>query len=64
MRGVAPAAAERSIADVELFLLLLPALTRVSGVGVYAMRKADPNESLDLALLLLEPFVEVVVEED
>ena len=55
MRGVAPAAA-RIMAGVELFLLLLPTRTRVFGVGVYAVRKADPNESLDLALLFLEPL--------
>ena len=63
MRGVAPAAAAaaaRSMAEVELCLLLLP-----SSVGVYVIRKADPNESLDLALLLLEPFLdaEVVVDD-
>mmetsp|Transcript_32103 Transcript_32103/g.47287 ORF Transcript_32103/g.47287 Transcript_32103/m.47287 type:complete len:95 (-) Transcript_32103:557-841(-) len=55
MRGVAAAAA-RIMAGVELFLLLLPTRTRIFGVGVYAVRKADPNESLDLALLFLEPL--------
>lgn len=59
-RGVAPPAACRIIDDEELFLLLLLllSLTRRSGVGVYDMRRADPNESFDRALLLIKPFLE------
>jgi len=46
--------------DEELFLLLLLLLSlkRRSGVGVYDMRRADPNESFDRALLMNEPFLE------
>ena len=59
-RGVAPPAACRSMDDEELFLLLLLllSLTRRSGVGVYDIRRADPNESFDRALLMNEPFLE------
>lgn len=56
MRGVAPAAAARNMADVELFLLLPPSRSRFFGVGVYAVRKADPKESFDRALILLGSF--------
>ena len=58
MRGVAPAAAARSMAGVELFLLLELSRSRFVGVGVYAVRKADPKESFDRALLLLGSFEE------
>lgn len=56
--GVAPAAAAaaaRNIAGVELFLRLLPSSPRL-GVGVYAVRSADPNESFDRAFIVLEPL--------
>ena len=45
--------------DEELFLLLLLLLSlkRRPGVGVYDIRRADPNESLDRALVI-EPFLE------
>ena len=53
--AAAAAAAARNIAGVELFLRLLPSSPRL-GVGVYAVRSADPNESFDRAFIVLEPL--------
>lgn len=51
-RGVADPVAARSMDDVERFLPLPTSRARRSGVGVYDMRRADPNESFDLESLL------------